>query len=855
MRSRSLWAATLAFRRVSGMCALQALPMLARGQTPRPMTVDDVISLQSINSVVPSPNGEWLAVVIKRSGGPPDDRDADVWLVPRHGGTPRNLTGSAERRTQWSNPIWSPDGIRLAVLARTADGRVAPYIWMMRDASLRPLIDRDVDTHAVFDRSRPGTPILWLDSVTVLGAFWQRGAYPSSLWGSIRNTERAAQEGWAKTEAGTEPAVSVLESGRDTPMKERPQGQLLRIDVRTGESRVVAEGYFWQIILDPMKRHAALIVDAGRISPSEGRRLRYVNHFFATVRRTRLAIARLDSITPVEWIDAIRDPRIPEDGGEPHNWSPDGSMLAVVAKDDSSEAYGTTAYLISAENGTARRLTDRDLAVSATAWIGSRTVLALAQRTVFAAPGIDTSRYDWWRIDAQGDASTKNGTNITSGLADVPSELQATSDTGEMLGLAGGRLISINGGRAREAPVRASSDSSPFSGLDWSWPSRTTSERPSDELFAQAANGDFYAIALNTHATPRLVPRPTPEANLVAADPAHHLTVFTAAERTGTTLWVGDGETTRFDRKIALNQKLREIADAKRMLINYVGADGDSLKALILLPIEYIPGRRYPLVAFVYGGVMVQDTVVSDIFDKQSVSGLNLSLIPAHGYALLIPSVPVSPEGEAGDPMIDIPKGVLAAIDEATRIGVADPARVGIMGQSFGGYSTYSVITYTHRFRAAVVLAGFDNLPSLYGDIDPGARYSDFGYEMQHIRGLFEAGQLRMGTSPWSNLWRYLRNSPYYFADRVQTPVMIIQGDMDFVGIEQGDEFFSALYRMGKPVTFVRYWGEGHVIERSPANVRDMWHRIFSWFDEHFAVKQGSARAGGDETAAPSARN
>src|SRR5581483_3970997 len=157
-----------------------------------------------------------------------------------------------------------------------------------------------------------------------------------------------------------------------------------------------------------------------------------------------------------------------------------------------------------------------------------------------------------------------------------------------------------------------------------------------------------------------------------------------------------------------------------------------------------------------------------------------------------------------------IPKGVLAAVDEATRMGIADPARLGIFGHSFGGYSTYSVITYTRRFRAAVALAGAADLPGEYGIMDPQTRYADFGYEMTHIRGLFESGQLRMGASPWGNLWRYLRNSPYYLADRVQTPVMIIQGDMDGVSMEQGEEFFSALYRMGKPAKLVRYWGEGH---------------------------------------------
>jgi hypothetical protein len=59
---------------------------------------------------------------------------------------------------------------------------------------------------------------------------------------------------------------------------------------------------------------------------------------------------------------------------------------------------------------------------------------------------------------------------------------------------------------------------------------------------------------------------------------------------------------------------------------------------------------------------------------------------------------------------------------------------------------------------------------------------------------------------------------------------MIVQGDLDYVAIQQGEEFFNSLYRQGKRAEFVRYWGEGHVLE-SPANIRDMWRRIEAWLD------------------------
>ena len=97
---------------------------------------------------------------------------------------------------------------------------------------------------------------------------------------------------------------------------------------------------------------------------------------------------------------------------------------------------------------------------------------------------------------------------------------------------------------------------------------------------------------------------------------------------------------------------------------------------------------------------------------------------------------------------------------------------------------------------------------------------------------LMESGQIRMGNPPWKDLGRYLRNSPIFSDERVQTPLLIIQGDLDFVGIEQGEEFFTALYRQGKRAEFVRYWGEGHVIQQ-PDNVRDMWKRIFAWFEQN----------------------
>jgi dipeptidyl aminopeptidase/acylaminoacyl peptidase len=312
--------------------------------------------------------------------------------------------------------------------------------------------------------------------------------------------------------------------------------------------------------------------------------------------------------------------------------------------------------------------------------------------------------------------------------------------------------------------------------------------------------------------------------------------VYQGTERTGTYLWLGDGESPRFDTAISLNRALPEIADARRMLIEYRGVEGDSLKGVLLLPPGYEEGKRYPLVTWVYAGSVFRDTL-SYSFEKGSGSSLNPQLFAAHGYAVLFPSMPLEGDGVASDPYIDLPKGVLAAVDKVIDLGIADPERLAVAGHSYGGYSTYTLVSYTNRFQAAIAMDGDANLLTSYAKFDADQRYWDNAQERREGATWSETSQGRMGEPPWSALWRYLRNSPFFYLDRIETPLMIIQSDMDFVPVIHGEEMFAGLYRLGKTARFVRYWGEGHS-PASPANIRDMWQRIYGWLDEYLAQPQ-----------------
>jgi dipeptidyl aminopeptidase/acylaminoacyl peptidase len=196
-----------------------------------------------------------------------------------------------------------------------------------------------------------------------------------------------------------------------------------------------------------------------------------------------------------------------------------------------------------------------------------------------------------------------------------------------------------------------------------------------------------------------------------------------------------------------------------------------------------------------------------------------MQLFATRGYAVLLPDSAL----RIGTPMQDLARTVLPAVDRVIELGIADPERLGIMGHSYGGYSTLSLIVQTTRFKAAHMDAGVGNLISQYGEMMKSG--ATFGV------GWAEQGQGRMGGTPWEFRERYIQNSPLFYLDRVQTPLLITQGALDLSPF-LSDEVFVGLRRLGKEVTYAKYEGEGHGIE-GYANKTDYWNRLIAWFDQH----------------------
>lgn len=298
-------------------------------------------------------------------------------------------------------------------------------------------------------------------------------------------------------------------------------------------------------------------------------------------------------------------------------------------------------------------------------------------------------------------------------------------------------------------------------------------------------------------------------------------------------LWFSDISFAKPIKLTNLNPHLMQVPRGEVKLFYHRNLDGRKLKGALLLPVNYEEGKRYPLIANVYAGYTVSTPERSF---PMKFHPIHIShLLSRCGYVVLRPSIPLSPSGQKGSPLKEIPKSVLPAVDKVIEMGIADPERLGIIGQSYGGYTVYALITQTKRFKAAISMGGMCDLVSNYGIFNASLRYSNGGSSF--TASWSEGGQGRMGVPLWEDRFQWIENSPIFYLNRVETPLLILHGDLDLVSIQQSEEMFSGLKRLNKEVELVRYFGEGHVLSK-PANIRDAWHRIVTWFDMHLKGKK-----------------
>jgi len=256
----------------------------------------------------------------------------------------------------------------------------------------------------------------------------------------------------------------------------------------------------------------------------------------------------------------------------------------------------------------------------------------------------------------------------------------------------------------------------------------------------------------------------------------------------------------------------------KTSLIDYTNLDGVKLQALLTLPEDYRKGEKYPMIVYVYEKLT---RGLHQYSAPATGSGFPVPFFSSNGYVVLRPDI-IYTDGFPGQ---SAEKCIIPAVQKVIDMGIADPDHVGMTGHSWGGYQTAHIITRTDIFACAYAGAPVSNMTSAYGGIRWGTgNPRTFQYE---------TGQSRIGGSLWEYPERYIENSPIFFADRVNTPLMMLHGDEDTaVPWYQSIEYFLALRRLDKPVWFLQYNEEPHGL-RGDANKKDFTIRRMQFFD-HF---------------------
>ncbi len=267
------------------------------------------------------------------------------------------------------------------------------------------------------------------------------------------------------------------------------------------------------------------------------------------------------------------------------------------------------------------------------------------------------------------------------------------------------------------------------------------------------------------------------------------------------------------------NADVAKMPVGKTELIKWKSKDGREIEGLLTYPTNYVAGTKVPLLLNIHGGP-------AGVFQQNYIGGRGaypLATFASRGYAILRPN----PRGSSGygtkfrqDNIKDWGFGdyedLMTGVDKVIDMGVADANRLGVMGWSYGGYMTPTIVTKTNRFKAASAGAPVTNLMSFNGTADIPAFIPDY-----------------FGGQSWEIPEVYAKHSAMFNVKGVKTPTMIQHGEADVrVPISQGYEFYNALKQQGVPTRMIVLPRQPHGPNEPKMQVAAMQSNL-DWFEKY----------------------
>lgn len=272
----------------------------------------------------------------------------------------------------------------------------------------------------------------------------------------------------------------------------------------------------------------------------------------------------------------------------------------------------------------------------------------------------------------------------------------------------------------------------------------------------------------------------------------------------------------------------RKVSTANPQVDNYLWGDvklvywtsfnDEKLTGLLYAPENMDLTKKYPMLVYFYE--KSSEGIHSHRIPSPSRSIISIPWCTSNGYVVFVPDINYR-DGYPGESAYDaIVSGTVAMTENNSFI---DKDRIGIQGQSWGGYQVAYLVTQTNIYAAAMAGAPVSNMTSAYGGIRWGTGMSRM-FQYEHT-------QSRIGGTLWEKPMLYIENSPIFHAPRVETPLLMMHNDADgAVPWYQGIEYFVALRRLDKPVWMLTYNNEEHNLTKWPNRI-DLGIRMMQFFD------------------------
>ena len=266
-----------------------------------------------------------------------------------------------------------------------------------------------------------------------------------------------------------------------------------------------------------------------------------------------------------------------------------------------------------------------------------------------------------------------------------------------------------------------------------------------------------------------------------------------------------------------INPQQKEYNWGTAELFKWKTYDGKQSEGIIYKPENFDPKKKYPMISYFYE--KLSDGLYGYQPPSPTPSRLNISFFVSRGYVVFAPDISYT----TGHPGNDAYNYIVSGVRAIVKLGYVDSTKLGLQGQSWGGYQTAILITKTKLFAAAWAGAPVANMTSAYGGIRWG---SGLNRQFQ-----YEKTQSRIGATLWEKQNLYIENSPLFHLPKVTTPLVIMHNDADdAVPWYQGIELFAGLRRLNKPVWLLVYNNEVHnLMERK--NRKDIQIREQQFFD------------------------